>query len=475
MDDQVTGISFAAILHLFIAIPICGHILLNKEQPSAAIAWIGVVTLSPFVGPALYWFFGINRIQRRARRLHSRNTLRPRYPYPPAWESRTRPVPPEAQLFHLGEAIHAVPFVGGNTVMPLMNGDAAYPAMLDAIARARHSIALSSYIFDYDATGERFVAALTAAANRGVAVRVLLDDFGTWYSPRSIARAFKGTKVRTARFLSGRLRDLPFINLRNHRKILVIDGQEGFIGGMNIRHGNALAEKPASPVQDIHFRVQGPVLDQLNSVFENDWTFASGEAALLPSWHGEILGTAHDAFARVITNGPDEALDKLQLLLAGALATCRTRVAIMTPYFLPNETLVSALSVAALRGVDVELILPEVSNIRPMGWAMQAVWGPLVMHGVRVTLTPPPFDHSKVLVVDGTWVLVGSTNWDQRSLRLNFEANLECYDGGLGTALEAYVAARRATGRRVTREDVVSLSLPLQLRNSFFRLFASYL
>lgn len=407
--------------------------------------------------------------------MQKRNAMRPRYPYPPAWESRERPVPPEAQLFHLGEAIHAVPFVGGNAVAPLMTGDQAYPAMLDAIARAEKSIALSSYIFDYDRAGLRFVAALTEAADRGVAVRVLLDDFGTWYSPRSISSAFKGTKVRTARFLSGRLRDLPFINLRNHRKLLVVDGKEGFIGGMNIRHGNVLSEKPASPVQDIHFRVQGAVLDQFNVLFESDWTFASGEAATLPSWPANRDVAAPGSFARLVTNGPDEALDKLQLLLTGALATCRTRVAIMTPYFLPNETLISALAVAALRGVDVELVMPEVSNIRPMGWAMQAAWSPLVMHGVRVTLTPPPFDHSKVMVVDGTWVLVGSTNWDQRSLRLNFEANLECYDSGLGAALEAYVAARRATGRRVTRNDVVSMSLPVQIRDRFFRLFASYL
>jgi cardiolipin synthase len=179
--------------------------------------------------------------------------------------------------------------------------------------------------------------------------------------------------------------------------------------------------------------------------------------------------------ARVVTNGPDEALDKLQLLLMGALATCRTRVVIMTPYFLPNETLVTALMVAALRGVEVELVVPEHTNIRPMTWAMQAMWSPLVLHGVRVTVTPPPFDHSKVMVVDGTWVLVGSTNWDQRSLRLNFEANLECYDSALGAELEAYVTAKRALGRRISRLEVLEMSLLVQLRNRFVRLFASYL
>ena len=168
---------------------------------------------------------------------------------------------------------------------------------------------------------------------------------------------------------------------------------------------------------------------------------------------------------------PTRRSDKLPLLLMGALATCRRRVAIITPYFLPSETIISALIVAALRGIDVELVVPAHSNILPMDWAMQALWKPLVDHGVRVTLTPPPFDHSKVMVVDGTWVLIGSTNWDVRSLRLNFEANLECHDPQLAARLEAYIEAKRAEGHRLTRDDVHATPLALQMRNRLVHLF----
>ena len=174
----------------------------------------------------------------------------------------------------------------GNVVTPLINGDEAFPAMLAAIAAAKTSIALSSYIFDYDPAGMQFMTALIDAHRRGVAVRVLLDNFGALYSPRSVERALRKAGVAVAPFMSRRLGNIAFINLRNHRKLLIIDGKVGFIGGMNIRYGNLLAARPPSPVQDIHFRVVGPVIDQMNLVFENDWSFAVGEEARLAGLAG---------------------------------------------------------------------------------------------------------------------------------------------------------------------------------------------
>jgi cardiolipin synthase len=346
--------------------------------------------------------------------------------------------------------------------------------MLKAIAEAEESVALSSYIFDYDPAGIRFVEALTAAHRRGVAVRVLLDQFGELYSRRSIRRELRAAGLRAEDFMSGRLRNLPFLNLRNHRKIMVVDGRVGFIGGMNIRHGNCLTENPKSPVQDIHFQLRGPVLDQLNAVFEGDWHFATGEDLRLPPCKETAIPGA-STVACVFTIGPDHEIDKLQWLLLGALSLARSRVVIMTPYFLPSETLASALMVAAMRGLDVEVLLPQRSNIFGLDWGMAAKWAPLVMHGVKVYLTKPPFDHSKVMVVDGTWVMVGSTNWDQRSLRLNFEADLETHDPALAAEMEAYAAHRRVGAHLVARREVMKTSLPLRLRNNFVRLFAPYL
>lgn len=469
------GFSFLIILYGAIVILVGAHILLTKAQESSAVAWIGIVALSPFFGALAYWLFGINRIARRARRLKKHRKV----PQPtlPSGADSAVPVTTDLQLLHLGNEIDRLPFLAGNRVTPLINGDQAYPEMLATIENAEATIALSSYIFDYDSIGERFIQALIAARTRGVKVFVLFDEFGLLYSSRSVDQALLEGGVATARFMSGRLRDLPFLNLRNHRKLMIADGKSGFIGGMNIRHGNVLQERPNRPVQDIHFKVEGPVINQMNAVFESDWRFASGDDLTLPSAVDgtSVTEASTPPLARVVSTGPDQDIDKLQWLLLGALAVARERVVIMTPYFLPNETLASALTVAALRGLSVEIVIPRRSNFRPLDWAMMAKWSPLVLHGVRVFLTAPPFDHSKVMVVDGKWVLVGSTNWDQRSLRLNFEANLECYDPTLAAQLESYVAAKRSRGRLILPAEVRATPIWMRLRNNLIRLFSAYL
>jgi len=466
------GLSILSLLHFVIAVPVCAHILLTKEQEAVAFGWIAVVLLSPFLGSALYGVFGVNRIARVARKVRGRRRSKVRHIAQHVAPLSHAPTDHERQIFQYARSVHDLPFVAGNTVELLVNGDEAYPVMLAAIERATATIALSVYIFDADAAGEKFVAALIAAKQRGVAVRVLIDDIGIRYSARAIDGDLDKAGVKTARFMPRSLTRLPYINLRNHRKLLLIDGKEGFIGGMNIRHGHMLQDNPSHPVQDIHFRVVGPVLDQMTAVFEQDWTFAAGEELALPLWNGEVTG---GALARVAPDGPDGDNEKLQWILLGALAMARKSVRVITPYFLPNDVLASALMVAALRGVAVEVIIPAKSNLPLIGWAMQAKLPRLVEHAVNIYLCPPPFNHSKMVVVDGAWALVGSTNWDARSLRLNFEVNLECYDADVGAILEAYFAGKKAMASLVTLEDLRRMSLGARLRNSIIHLFSSYL
>lgn len=465
------GLSLVTFLHLAIALPLCGHVLLRKEQEPVAVGWIALILLSPFVGSALYGMFGINRIERRARRLRSRPLVgsHPRTQNPPSHIDES-----PMRLMTVPGALNTLPFLAGNSVEPLINGDATYPAMLQAIAEAKTSIAMSTYIFDNDALGRRFVVALTAAAQRGVKVRVLVDDVGMLYSPRATDEDLKAGGVETARFIPRELRFIRTLNLRNHRKTMVVDGVVGFIGGLNIRQGHVLAERPRHAIQDIHFRVRGPVLDQISDLFAEDWQFAADADIELPRWPAD-QGQTGSVMARLVADGPDHRAETLQWLILAALASAKTSVRVMSPYFIPNSALVSALCVTAMRGVAVEVIVPEKTNIPFVGWAMAANFERLMTHGIRVFLNPPPFDHSKLMVVDERWSLVGSTNWDQRSLRLNFEANLECADPDLAQTLTRYFADKRNKSHEVSLAAVRAAPLYVRLRNNFVRLFSPYL
>lgn len=470
-----------AALGLVLSIAASGHAVLYKRDSRSAIAWVGFVWLVPLAGPVLYFLFAINRVRRRASLL--RSTLA-RYR---AQSSKAECSPEDLHrhlpkhtghlqmLARVVEKVVERPLVPGNSLEPLVNGDEAFPAMLEAIGRARKSVSLQTYIFDRDEIGLSFARALGDAVRRGVEVRVLIDAAGTRYSWPPILHALRQEGVTYARFLPllslGRLLAM---NLRTHRKILVCDGLFGFTGGLNIRVGNCLKKNPPSPVQDLHFRAQGPVVTQMQEAFADDWLFTTGESLRGDKWFA-CPESAGQVFARAVIDGPDEDFEKLRWTLLGALSIARYSVQIVTPYFLPDRALVAALNVAAMRGVKVDILLPQQSNLPFVQWASRAMWWQVLEHGCQLWLTPPPFDHSKVMLVDGCWVLIGSANWDSRSLRLNFEFNLECYDLALAERLEKLIDAKRNQARRVTMEEVDGRSLPVRLRDGIARLATPYL
>ena len=452
------------------------HALLHKRDPRSATLWLATIWFLPVLGPILYLALGVNRIRRRAISLGVQRTI-------------IRPVPEhlgESQpsgVEHLEKLAHVVgrvigqPLTPGNRIQPLLNGDEAFPAMLSAIETAQRSISLVTYIFDNDACGKQFAEALGRAAKRGLAVRVLIDAAGTRYSWPRITHRLKHEHVPFAPFLPASLLvpwRMASLNLRNHRKILVVDGQTAFTGGMNIRQGNVLAEKPKHPVQDLHFRVQGPVVGRLQEAFANDWAFTTGETLCQESWFPELQESG-TVIARVVTDGPDADFEILRWALLAALAEAETSVQILTPYFLPDQALVTALNLAALRGVRVDIILPAANNLPYMHWASRSLWWQVLERGCRLWLTPPPFDHSKLMIVDGHWVLLGSANWDARSLRLNFELNVECYGRDFADEMSKIVENKLRGAREVTLAEVDGRSYPTNLRDSIARLLSPYL
>jgi cardiolipin synthase len=265
-----------------------------------------------------------------------------------------------------------------------------------------------------------------------------------------------------------------YANLRSHRKILVVDGRIGFTGGLNIREGHDTTLEPRHPILDHHFRIEGPVVAQLQEVFAEDWAFCTDELLESDKWF-PALEPVGNALARGISAGPDDDLDKRRLTLEGALTCAERSACILTPYFLPDAPLITALNVAALRGVEVDIILPQANNLRFVKWASNALLWQVLERGCRVWMSPPPFDHTKLMVIDRTWVLLGSGNWDPRSLRLNFEFDVEVYDRELAANVHDLCLARRQCAKQVTLADVDGRSIPVRLRDGIVRLFTPYL
>ena len=461
-----------AFVHLsaFIA---AGHAICFKRDSRSAVSWVILILFVPLLGTLLYFWIGINRVKRRALNLRGRRVRRPK------GEGEAHPPHAHAALAVSGR-VNRDPLRGGNEVTPLVNGEQAYPAMLGAIREARTSITLATYIFDNDDAGRDFAEALNQAAARGVAVRVLVDAVGSRYSFPTIFRRFHSHdgKLRAARFLDTVLPwRFHYSQLRNHRKLLIVDGRTAFLGGMNIRVGHLVERSPVhSAIQDLHFCVRGPVVADLQDVFANDWAFAANERLEGPTWHAAGPAPGGGAtFARVLTDGPDEDVGKLRWTLLGAISVAQRSVQILTPYFVPDQALLDSLCLAALRGVRVEILLPAHNNVILVQWASQSLLWQLLERGVRVYATPEPFDHSKLFLIDQSWALIGSPNWDARSLRLNFELGLEVENPKLVQELEGIFVRKRQGGRELHLKELDARPIWVRLRDGTARLFSPYL
>ena len=472
LDNILWGLLILSLAVL--ALVSAGHALINKRDPRSALGWILTCMAIPLLGPLFYWGMGVNRIYSRAKRWHEEAGRL--HPTPtPGPMAASAPLPSELsflrELRNLSEHVVSTRLLPGNTLVPLENGEEAYPAMLAAIDRAVSSIHLCTYIFDGDETGKRFVTALSRAADRGVEVRVIVDSLGEKYSRPTAGDLLKGSGVRYRRFLP--LRPGGYLNLRNHRKIMVVDGTTAFTGGMNIGSRHLVTGRPPV-VKDLHFQVSGPVVADLQHTFLDDWHFATGEQLTGSHLFPELTGTG-TALVRAVSDGPDKDFRKLNWIILGALSCARRRVTIITPYFIPDRPLVSALITAALRGVQITLVLPEKNNLPYVHWASRSYLWELLQQGVRIYAQPPPFVHTKFMVVDRSWSMIGSANLDPRSLRLNFEFNLEVYDLNFARLLEERSKQTLALSREITLAEMDGRPLPVKLRDAAAKLFSPYL
>lgn len=461
-----------------------GHALIRKRSPRSAAAWVGVCLMFPAVGASLYWLLGQNRIFRRAQKLQDRFPTREELDSASKVEAELlqevarseRELESLLAMARTGDAATTYPLTAGNHLEPLRNGEEAYPAMLEAIANATETVDIATYLFDGSRTIDDFTRALRDARTRGVEVRVLLDGLGDLIGRATARRNLEHAGITVARFLPPSISERGLhINLRNHRKLLIVDGRVAFTGGMNLRDVHEDVRQPAGAwrARDLHFRVRGPVAAHLERVFDEDWAFSTRTSIVDRPSRAEIA--AGDARARVIPDGPDADRDALKWCVIGAINAARHSVRLQTPYFIPPEELEAALISANLRGVVVRIMLPGTTDHHFAHWAARAMVGDILRRGVEIRLQPAPFVHTKLLVIDDAYSLVGSANMDPRSLRLNFELGLSVYDRDLARDLATHFDTDWSISKDLTHTSLSTAPLWRRIRNNCARLAAPYL
>lgn len=439
------------------------HATMTKEEVRTALGWVGVIVLSPIIGAVIYAIAGINRIRRSS--LSQQRSL-----MQGAIMDRVAQFDADAgsvsQRFGrrfvamktLGDRVTRHAMTTGNRIEQLANGDIAYAAMLNAIAKAKRSIILETYIFDHDRIGLRFVEALAAAQERGVEVRVLIDAVGARYSVPSILPSLRDKNITAAVFNGNVIMGLrlPYANLRTHRKILVVDGRVAFTGGMNIREGFTSEFAGNAQSRDVHFKVIGPVVADVFMIASEDWRFTTGELLDGPVWDVTVPTGEPGSriFARVASSGPDRSIETSHKMLTGAFSVARSSILIMSPYFLPDRELISALTTAARRGVAVDIVVPAANNLVLVDRAMTAQFDQMLKNYCRIWRATGPFNHSKLLVIDDRWSYVGSSNLDPRSLRLNFEIDLEVIDDEFAASISDRIKTALETAVPVNLEEL---------------------
>lgn len=448
-----------------------GHALLHKRDPRSALGWVVACLTLPVAGSLVYLLFGINRVENKAKQLSTEMMLKKADIDVSDDVSNT--THKARYLMSIAEKVTPNKLTNNNQWQCLRNGEEAFPAMLQAINEAKQQVLLSTYIFANDVTGKAFNEALKSAHKRGVSLYILIDGIGARYSVPTMVKALKKSGIRCATFLPPRWFPPQIsINLRNHRKILVVDQRIAFTGGINISHKHCV-ESVAQGAADLHFRFTGGVVTHLSELFWRDWQMATGEFSKMLD-ATPVLQEAQ-GYCRLIADGPDGDLDKLSLTLNAVISAAKNRVTLMTPYFIPSKGLVAAMLAAVQKGVIVEVLLPEKSNLRYVDWATQHMIGELIKRGVQIYQKPAPFEHSKLVIVDDCYVMLGSANIDPRSLRLNFELMIEVFDEPFCDEM------RLLAGDFIQNVSVLELGAitnrPLwqKLRDGVFWLFSPYL
>lgn len=423
-------------------------IVLQKRPPLSTLAWVLSLAALPMIGFVVYFYFGPQKIRRqrmkrqRLRKLHRVGAQ--------GDQAIADELPANAhRLGRLMRALTGTPVSSAQHVALLAGGAVAFEAIVAAIERAQRHVHLEYYIFEPDRIGTRIRDALIERARAGVQVRVLFDAVGSSRLSRAFLAPLRAAGAEIAWFHPLRLATLkPLLNLRTHRKIVVVDGRVGFTGGINVTDEEDERAHPHA-FHDLHLRLEGAAVGWLQDVFAEDWLYVQqtplDEHDLYPE------AACGPIAVQVIASGPDSTWEAIHRFKLQAINDARERVWLVTPYFVPGEAALFALTSAAQRGVDVRILVPRRSDSRIVTLAGRSYFDELLEAGVRIYQYQPRMLHSKALLVDDDCVLIGSANFDQRSFRLNFEVAAALYDRSAAGLLEHQFETDLSRSLRVVR------------------------
>ena len=497
-------LSFLSAVMLLINLATAVHILLNKhDEAVSAVMWLLMVFLIPPAGLILYIFFGINRIKTRALKIQIANQL----------------ISEEAEKKKGGtkasteEGIHTtvanylnqqhtfehtsdnedyqdynkmldrllpdtIP-LKGNKIDLLLDGTQAYPQMLKKINHAKHSIHLQSYIIMNDEVGKIIFKALRKKASQGVKVKILYDRYGSWpaFITSFITQFFKNMENFEA-YSFTQFRPWS-IQLRNHRKLMVIDGEYAFIGGINISKDNY--GKTASKdryIHDLHCAVQGPVVGELQFSFLRDWHWITKTPPidlLQDDFFPPVKSPSGHSIARVVASGPGQDYEATDKVYMTAVTTAKSYVWLMSPYFVPDKAFCKLLCATVARGIEIKVIVPEKNNLWYIRLASQSLYRTLLEAGVRIYEKKGPFSHAKSMLIDGQWAKMGSSNCDVRSFKLNYELDFIVEKGDFLDELHSQFEKEIENSQEIHLKDILNKNIFRQLAENACALFTPIL
>ena len=482
LDGKIVSVlkNVFAVLYLITVFSICLMIVFENRNPVKTLAWLLVILFVPVAGLFIYIVFGRNYRKQKifSRKSHAdsvrlaASAKRQEVMLPLMLADESEAVRSKEHLIHLMLRNNNSLLTLDNRIELLVNGSETFPSMLDAIRCAEKFIHLEFYRIEPDNLGKQFSELMKLKARQGVKVRVIYDDVGSWNLRKPYLKEMRAAGVQIFPYMPVRFPSFSSrINYRNHRKILVVDGKVGFVGGLNIADKYITGLPGLGPWVDTHLRLEGEAVAALDSIFIADWDFVSREELNPDSTMEEVARTGNRCLVQVASSGPDTDWATIMQVYFSAISTAKSSIYLTSPYFSPDESLLTALKTAGLRGVDVRMIFPRYGDSILANWNTRSYITELLEAGVRIFLYENGFIHSKYLLVDNVFSSVGSPNVDVRSFDLDFEVTALIYDDDFAARLGVRFAEDLKNCREVILSEWINRKRTERYKESLARIF----